>query len=53
MRRIIAACAVGIMGITGIAVATASPAEAAPTCVLIHLSLQLPGAPTPIELLCI
>ena len=53
MRRIIAACAVATMGITGVAVATASPAEAAPTCVLIHLSLQLPGQATPLELLCI
>jgi hypothetical protein len=51
MRRIIAACAVATMGITGVAVATASPADAAP-CVLIHVSLQLPGQPV-IELLCI
>ena len=55
MRRIIAACAVATMGITGMAVATASPADAAGPCngKLLHLSLQLPGMAVPLEILCL
>lgn len=53
MRRIIAACAVGIMGITGVAVATASPAHAAEPCKLIHLQITLPGATVPTQILCL